>query len=372
MAVIQRKPEGTFIAYATAPGKTAADGDGGNGLFTSALLKYIMIPGLDISAMLRKVRSEVMKISSGKQVPWSESSLSEGFYFKEKLVEPPKIALQVAPQSSDIIMKNNSSSIRNAIESQEMLFWNVVKDSKSPEEFQAYLSEYPGGLFTKVAQLKLQRFEVDTKLTGNVEISALTVSALPKEGQTNSNPIITLRVTPEKVSKRELRRTIEKHDFFENLINWQGSYKNSFVEINDEVVIDNSTGLMWQKNGTSKPIELRRAAYYIKDLNEQNFNGYSDWRLPTLAELASLLKSEKVEGLYIDAVFDRRQKRLWSSDITQETNSSVVLTNFILHIELGEFVKAVYPNDDGVYWDGSNYYAENYVRAVRSSYVASK
>ena len=57
LAVIQQKPEGTFIAYATAPGKTAADGEGVNGLFTTALLNHIATRGLNISEMLRNVTS---------------------------------------------------------------------------------------------------------------------------------------------------------------------------------------------------------------------------------------------------------------------------------------------------------------------------
>ncbi|NJN28894.1 MAG: hypothetical protein HC819_24460 [Cyclobacteriaceae bacterium] len=37
-------PTGSLIAYATAPGRVASDGQGSNGLYTSALLKYINDP----------------------------------------------------------------------------------------------------------------------------------------------------------------------------------------------------------------------------------------------------------------------------------------------------------------------------------------
>jgi len=38
-------PRGTLIAYATAPGKLAADGEGNNGVYTSELLKAMSEPG---------------------------------------------------------------------------------------------------------------------------------------------------------------------------------------------------------------------------------------------------------------------------------------------------------------------------------------
>src|SRR5438270_619652 len=41
-------PRGTVIAYATAPGKLSADGDGENGLYTTELLQAMSLPGLSL------------------------------------------------------------------------------------------------------------------------------------------------------------------------------------------------------------------------------------------------------------------------------------------------------------------------------------
>lgn len=71
---------GSLIAFATAPGKVADDGNGRNGLFTSFLLKYIREP-LDVDAMLRKVRADVAKTTKNYQVPWNSSSLIGEFSF---------------------------------------------------------------------------------------------------------------------------------------------------------------------------------------------------------------------------------------------------------------------------------------------------
>jgi uncharacterized caspase-like protein len=72
---------GAFISFATAPGMTAADGDGRNGLFTKHLLREMVIPGRKIEDVFKRVRSGVMGESGNKQTPWENSSLTGDFYF---------------------------------------------------------------------------------------------------------------------------------------------------------------------------------------------------------------------------------------------------------------------------------------------------
>ncbi len=74
-------PRGSFIAYATAPGQTAADGTGRNGLFTESLLRHMATPNLKIEDVLKRVRVEVAEKTGQKQVPWQSSSLMGDFYF---------------------------------------------------------------------------------------------------------------------------------------------------------------------------------------------------------------------------------------------------------------------------------------------------
>ena len=67
---------GTMIAYATQPDNVALDGDGQrNSPFTTALLKHLATPGLDIGALMRRVRADVIAATREKQVPWDHSSL---------------------------------------------------------------------------------------------------------------------------------------------------------------------------------------------------------------------------------------------------------------------------------------------------------
>ena len=75
-------PSGSIIAYATSPGKTAADGEPGrNGLYTGALMQFIQTPGLQIEDVFKNVRSLVEEKTKSLQTPWESTSLKGSFYF---------------------------------------------------------------------------------------------------------------------------------------------------------------------------------------------------------------------------------------------------------------------------------------------------
>ena len=80
LAVIDA-PAGTLLAYATAPGKVARDGEGAQGLYTGELLKALPIPGLSIEQVFKRVRQAVQQQTRGEQVPWESSSLVGDFVF---------------------------------------------------------------------------------------------------------------------------------------------------------------------------------------------------------------------------------------------------------------------------------------------------
>lgn len=62
-------PSGTLIAYATAPGRVARDGEGANGLYTGELLRALQAPGQRVEDVFKRVRQSVLERSGGDQVP---------------------------------------------------------------------------------------------------------------------------------------------------------------------------------------------------------------------------------------------------------------------------------------------------------------
>ena len=93
-----------LIAYATAPGTVASDGEGRHSPYTAALLEHLEEPGLEVAMLFRRVRSSVRQATDGNQIPWVSSSLQNEF------TNPPLRPL--APPPTD--------AIRNAVITQPL------------------------------------------------------------------------------------------------------------------------------------------------------------------------------------------------------------------------------------------------------------
>lgn len=59
-------PPSTLLAYATAPGNVASDGDGANGLYTEHLLKEISVPDAKVEDVFKRVRLHVRRRTNGQ------------------------------------------------------------------------------------------------------------------------------------------------------------------------------------------------------------------------------------------------------------------------------------------------------------------
>ena len=129
-------PSGTLIHYATRPGSVAEDGGGSHGTYTEALLAQIDEKGVPIETALKRVTVRVRDATKGKQEPWMEGSLTGDFYF---IVNggSPQITVQQAPATADAAA------------------WQAADSTGTAVAYQAYLGEYPSGLYAAAARIKL-------------------------------------------------------------------------------------------------------------------------------------------------------------------------------------------------------------------------
>jgi formylglycine-generating enzyme required for sulfatase activity len=74
-------PAGILIAYSTAPGSVAADGDGRNSPYSEALARAMREMNEPVEQVFKRTRVAVMNKSGGKQIPWESSSLTGDFFF---------------------------------------------------------------------------------------------------------------------------------------------------------------------------------------------------------------------------------------------------------------------------------------------------
>ena len=123
---------------------------------------------------------------------------------------------------------------------------------------------------------------------------------------------------------------LKQRDFFEKYYNKTGNFRNHFelqVINAQKVVVDYATGLMWLHGGSRDYMDYSKIQGWIDSLNRGKYAGFSDWRVPTLEEVASLLENkENRYNLFIDTVFSHLQKYIWSCDTF--SNSKAWLIDF--------------------------------------------
>ncbi|MEC9367219.1 MAG: SUMF1/EgtB/PvdO family nonheme iron enzyme, partial [Pseudomonadota bacterium] len=141
---------GTLIAYATQPGNVALDGDGDNSPFTTALLKHIESPDLDVAQLMRRVRVDVINATANRQVPWSNSSLTGDFYFKGR-------GPAVPPQGQPVTQPPLSEAAQA---------WAATKDSSSQAVLEAFIKQFPDSVFATLAQARLKELKGDKVAVG--------------------------------------------------------------------------------------------------------------------------------------------------------------------------------------------------------------
>ena len=221
-------------------------------------------------------------------------------------------------------------------------------------------------------KLEAERRQLDLKkkaIEENKRKEQQQLAAIPKEVKIEK---ISLRNEPKTLSRRNIRDILFKYYFFDKELFPVGNFTNDFIVNQDGTITDRATGLIWEKSGSTKNLSPKKATFYVKKLNEERFAGYSDWRLPTIEELASLLINKKTNNLYIDPLFDSQQKTCWSSDkVVNDFRAAIWFQGWIASFADGRILPAIRKlNHRDTSQHGTRQvhetHPENYVRAVRS------
>jgi len=214
------------------------------------------------------------------------------------------------------------------------------KTKGTTESFTSMLSEQK----KQRTESNKPRSEVPKSSADNVEES---VSPMQQ-----TLPQLHLRSTDRILSVENVKAMLANLDFYDRGYNANGKgiiHQYEFQTIVDEqVLFDHTTGLMWQQSGSINSMSYTDAENYILGLKNQRFAGYDDWRLPTLEEAMSLIEREEMNhNLHIDPRFDRKQPWIWTAD--KESASQAWVVSFLRgdcyhdHVLINSYVRAVRP-----------------------------
>src|SRR5215470_271140 len=145
-------PPNTLIAYAQKAGATAEDGTSSNSPYTTALLKHLPTPGLDVELALRRVRDEVLQATRNRQEPFKYGSLGGA-----ELPLVPAVANPWAPIAPQPV---------NTAEREWQQYAKDTKDVRLPEAFKEKHKADPVYVRLAEARIEALKKQQDAKATG--------------------------------------------------------------------------------------------------------------------------------------------------------------------------------------------------------------
>ncbi len=138
LAKVEPASPNTLIAYSAKAGSTALDGDSRNSPFTTALVRHIATPGLDLRKAFGFVRDEVMKDTGNRQEPYVYGSLGGEDVALVPVAAPATNAQTEARRDYELAMQVGTGD-----------GWN------------AFLGQHPTGFYANLARAQLAKIAAD-------------------------------------------------------------------------------------------------------------------------------------------------------------------------------------------------------------------
>jgi hypothetical protein len=134
---------------------------------------------------------------------------------------------------------------------------------------------------------------------------------------TDSAPELVKRSLPcesREVAEGDVQEIVTSNGFFDSKWNPQGGFLHHLVDNNDGLTVTEMvTGVMWQRQGSDLN-SIRHTHKYAAELNNNNFAGFNDWRLPTIEEAMSVLVARlNTKGLFLHECFSKKQPFIFTS-----------------------------------------------------------
>lgn len=124
-----------------------------------------------------------------------------------------------------------------------------------------------------------------------------------------------VRHEPAVLGEGEVATMIRQHNYYDSQLNPGGTAESYLVDNGDgATVTDLVNGVTWQLGGCDIT-SIKKVRGYIDEMNRNKFAGHDDWRLPTLEEALSLMKTEKNDkGLHLHQAFSSQQPFIFVVD----------------------------------------------------------
>jgi uncharacterized caspase-like protein len=145
LAKIEIQSSDTLVAYAAKAGSTAADGDGANSPYTTALIKHLATPGLDIRLALGRIRDDVLRATSNRQEPFVYGSLGGA--------EIPLVPGDARTSSPPPVVKPPTNA--GTSEARRML--DLVQGTRDKALLETLANQYRGQVVGKLAGDRLEQ-----------------------------------------------------------------------------------------------------------------------------------------------------------------------------------------------------------------------
>ncbi len=261
---------GSLVVYATAPNKVAwGDDRQRNSIFTGHLLSYLQSPdylGLSVTDLFVEVGAAVKHATGGAQQPWQSLSLTRRFCFQ--------------PCSS--ITPRERQALQQAAQQKTQEAERVQREN---------------------ARLKQQLADMEA---ANLEAANLGAANLGAADFQVSPSGVAASIASGDSAKLELSRSQGSR--------YQGSrsqritvHGRTYIAYDNGTALDTKTNLLWMRclvgqSWTGSTCSGKAKTFKWEDARKlsANFAGYSDWRIPSIEELRTLVYCSNGKPAYFN------------------------------------------------------------------------